>query len=188
MKKVFLCILFSLFLSAFSQEPSFHILYVRLDVSADKSTLLDSLTKYIEDVEHEEHEDFVVYVSNTSEIFTKKKLDKQNLIGTIYELNSFAALPGAMYELEKLSSILEENLEENVKCKKTGNSYISQKYKNIKLVCFVDEEFIEDKMDSAFIAKFLFLYKNLRPQIELITRPNKDLKDEFDFKDNLYIY
>lgn len=184
MKKVFLCILFSLFLSAFSQEPSFHILYVRLDVSADKSTLLDSLTKYIEDVEHEEHEDFVVYVSNTSEIFTKKKLDKQNLIGTIYELNSFAALPGAMYELEKLSSILEEN----VKCKKIGNSYISQKYKNIRLVCFVDEEFIEDKMDSAFIAKFLFLYKNLRPQIELITRPNKDLKDGFDFKDNLYIY
>lgn len=184
MKKVFLCILFSLFLSAFSQEPSFHILYVRLDVSADKSTLLDSLTKYIEDVEHEEHEDFVVYVSNTSEIFTKKKLDKQNLIGTIYELNSFAALPGAMYELEKLSSILEKN----VKCEKTGNSHISQKYKNIKLVCFVDEEFIEDKMDSAFIAKFLFLYKNLRPQIELITRPNKDLKDGFDSKDNLYIY
>lgn len=200
MKKNILFILLIFVSTSFAQnqistqeKKNFHLIYVRIDVETDTPELIDSLRSYLRRIEND---DFVVYLSNVREIYVKKKFDESDLLGAIYEQNSFASLPNAISEIDYLSEILEKNLD----CKpiEIDSLYYIDKYERVKLICFVDEEFIANKMDRDFIAKFLFINQDLRRQEDgdtshllfnikdVETRPDPGLVKKFDWHENLY--
>lgn len=198
MKKNILFILLIFVSTSFAQnqisaqeKKNFHLIYVRIDVETDTPELIDSLRSYLRRIEND---DFVVYLSNVRGIYVKKKFDESDLLGTIYEQNSFASLPNAISEIDYLSEILEKNLD----CKPIDSLYYVDKYERVKLICFVDEEFIANKMDRDFIAKYLFINQDLRRQEDddtshllfnikdVETRPDPGLVKKFDWYENLY--
>lgn len=202
MKKNILFILLIFVSTSFAQnqistqeKKNFHLIYVRIDVETDTPELIDSLRSYLRRIEND---DFVVYLSNVREIYVKKKFDESDLLGTIYEQNSFASLPNAISEIDYLIDYLSEILEKNLDCKQIDSLYYTDKYERVKLICFVDEEFIANKMDRDFIAKYLFINQDLRRQEDgdtshllfnikdVETRPDPGLVKKFDWHENLY--